>query len=298
MKLKISILLLALCTSNAFAQGWQIPYPAGTPRALNTPGTTMSKANINTFGDQLVAATSIIPGTTATSLGKAEDALFVDGQTGVTALGVRNTTAVTLAANEGANSAIGVNRYGSIYTVMNTANMGSADLTSGVAKIGHAGAAYAQYDGGIPAYGVSNETLALRSAVADKYMPLTTDRFGRLIALPYAPSDQTWHACGTSTAVTSDVVIKASAGATSRIYVTGINCKNTSATVGTTIDFKDAATVISVGGISSSQATAAGSFSTTFPVPLRGTANTALNFAANVAVTSLTCCGVGYTATN
>jgi hypothetical protein len=42
----------------------------------------------------------------------------------------------------------------------------------------------------------------------------------------------------------------------------------------------------------------AGSFNATFPTPLRGSVNTALNFATNVSTSSVTCCAHGFTSTN
>jgi hypothetical protein len=41
-----------------------------------------------------------------------------------------------------------------------------------------------------------------------------------------------------------------------------------------------------------------GSFNVTFPIPLRGTVNTAVNFATNTATTSVVCCAHGYTSGN
>lgn len=122
------------------------------------------------------------------------------------------------------------------------------------------------------------------------------DLDGRTIT-SLAPAGEMWQSCGTATATTSDVAIKA-AVASNRIYVTSITCKNTSATVATSLDFKDGTTVIAVGGISQMATTAAGSFDAAFPVPLRGTSNTALNFATNVSVSSVTCCAAGYIGVN
>jgi hypothetical protein len=144
---------------------------------------------------------------------------------------------------------------------------------------------------------VQNEAGAAKCNTAGNVCPASTDISGRILTLPGAPASKSWQACGTSTASTADVAIKA-AVASNRIYVTSLTCKNTSATTATTIDFKDATTVIAVGGISQVLAGAAGTFDATFPTPLRGTANTAFNFAANVAVTSLTCCAAGYISIN
>lgn len=148
-------------------------------------------------------------------------------------------------------------------------------------------------DVGIAVFGVAQDPLVADQALGD-YGPLKIDANGRLITTN-APAGQTFQSCGTATAVTSDVAIKA-AVASNRMYVTSITCKNTSTTVGPTLDFKDGATIVAVGGISATSATGtlSGEVDIQFPVPLRGTVNTAFNFATNTATTSVTCCIAGY----
>ena len=51
--MKKILALLLLLPSLAFGQGWQIGNPVGTPRALPTPGTVMTKANVDVYGNQL-----------------------------------------------------------------------------------------------------------------------------------------------------------------------------------------------------------------------------------------------------
>lgn len=73
---------------------------------------------------------SVIPGTTATELGKAEDAAHTSGDTGVMALGVRNTANSTLSGTDGDYSPIavdimsgpisGVRRSSTVLTDINT----------------------------------------------------------------------------------------------------------------------------------------------------------------------------------
>lgn len=104
-------------------------------------------------------------------------------------------------------------------------------------------------------------------------------------------------ACGTATASTADVAIKA-AVASNKIYVTSIQCSNSSATTATNINFKDGTTVVAVGGVSQMATTADGAFVVEFPVPLKGTTNTALNFNTAVSVSSVVCCAQGYTSVN
>ncbi len=142
---------------------------------------------------------------------------------------------------------------------------------------------------------VTESAITAKTSTTGDWGVTAGDMGGRPV-ITYAPAGETWQSCGTATASTADTAIKASV-ASNRIYVTNITCKNTSATVASSLDFKDGTTVIAVGGISQMAAGAAGSFDATFPVPLRGTSATALNFATNISVSSVTCCASGYVST-
>lgn len=74
---------------------------------------------------------------------------------------------------------------------------------------------------------------------------------------------------------TTDVAVRAAAGAGVRNYITGIQFKNTSATA-SEIVIKDGATIVWRGHVSASMTVSDGF---TFNPPLRGTANTAVNVA-------------------
>ena len=63
-----------------------------------------------------VEVAAFVPGTSATSLGKAEDAAHASGDTGVMLLGVRNESAASLSDTQGDYSPIGVGRYGNVFT--------------------------------------------------------------------------------------------------------------------------------------------------------------------------------------
>lgn len=172
------------------------------------------------------------------------------------------------------------------------ANINGANLTVGTAAVDAAGRIH-----------VRSQLLARTSEPTGVASGASVfglaDIFGRQVTALYSIPELTWQSCGTATGVTSDVAIKA-AVASNRIYVTSVSCKNTSTTVGPTLDFKDGSTVISVGGIPATSATGllTGGFTTTFPVPLKGTVNTAFNFATNTATTSVVCCAAGYTSGN
>lgn len=81
--------------------------PAGT----NAIGKLAANSGVD-IGD--VDVTSVIPGTTATSLGKAEDAGHTSGDTGVMALAVRRDADTTLADTTGDYAPLQVNAAGSL----------------------------------------------------------------------------------------------------------------------------------------------------------------------------------------
>lgn len=172
-----------------------------------------------------------------------------------------------------------------------------ANTSQGILKIEDAVASTG--DSGVPIFGELQSALSVDAASGD-YGRLKLGLDGRLITAP-APAGETFQSCGTATAVTSDVAIKASV-ASNRIYVTSIQCKNTSSTTGSNMDFKDGSTIIAVGSIGEFTIAAAGNaanyFALTFPVPLRGTSATAFNFATNTEVSSVTCCAQGYISVN
>lgn len=92
LNLKLFLLLISLVVPPlAFAES-----PLVTVEAIQTP-------------------IAVIPGTGATSLGKAEDAPHVSGDTGVLGLAVRNEGQSALSGTEGDNTPLGVSRTGILY---------------------------------------------------------------------------------------------------------------------------------------------------------------------------------------
>lgn len=117
---------------------------------------------------------------------------------------------------------------------------------------------------------------------------LITDLVGKLITSPYAPSDLTWQGTGSKTD-TSDLAVKAAAGSGVRNYITSIIVANTSST-DTTVIVKDGSTEICrVPAPANSGAVLQ------FPVPLKGTANTAVNIASAASVSTMYITAAGYT---
>lgn len=103
----------------------------------------------------------------------------------------------------------------------------------------------------------------------------------------------TWLACGTATASTGDVAIKA-ALTNAFIYVSSVTCASSDADNSTNINFKDGTTVIAVGAVNQMAATSAGSFAATFPVPLKTSKNAAFNFNTAISTSSVVCCATGW----
>ena len=84
-------------------------------------------AGTNNIGD--VDVLSIVPGTGATNLGKAEDAVHSDGDTGVMALAVRNDDVAALSGTDGDYSPLQVNAAGALYTSDASGEAGSILVT-------------------------------------------------------------------------------------------------------------------------------------------------------------------------
>lgn len=230
-----------------------------------------------------------IPGTTGISLGKAEDAAHTSGDVGVMALTQRNTSFATLTSNDGDYSAIATAATGAIFCALDTQAYGGT------------GSPMANEDSAIA------DTKALMMAGAITQDPITSDQNanndaahlkvtrGGKLQVAFAPATEYWKSCGTATAVTSDVAIKASV-ASNKIYVSSISCKNSSTTQNTNLDFKDGTTTFAEGAIGAfvTGTSQPGTYTTHFPVPAQLTSATAFNFATNTATSSVTCCANGY----
>ena len=90
------------------------------------------------------AVTSVIPGTAATNLGKAEDAAHTSGDVGVMALGVRNNTASALAGTDGDYIPLTTDTNGALWTSLATKLDSTNDsITAVVASGGIAAGAIA-----------------------------------------------------------------------------------------------------------------------------------------------------------
>jgi hypothetical protein len=261
---------------------------AGADGKLRFPSCSASGASA-VSGTVNVVAT---PG--AASFLQNEDAAIASGQTGMVPLAVQNETQQTFSATVADAVPMGADRYGTQQFSPQQYGASAGSFLLGAVRTEDGPIADGQAT--MLSSFITQDPLSVDQGAAGDVAIPKVDRVGRQI-FTMAPAGESFQACGTATATTADVAIKA-AVASNRMYVTAITCKNTSATVATSLDFKDATTVMAVGGISQMAAGAAGSFTATFPVPLRGTVNTALNFATNVSVSSVTCCASGYVSVN
>lgn len=138
----------------------------------------------------------------------------------------------------------------------------------------------------------STERAAVASADVAR---LVCDLVGKLITLPYANPENFLSGKTAAMTGTADTAVLAAAGAGVRNYVTSLIIVNDHATVGTEVVIKDGTTELLRVYVPALNGTAGPNTVTiTLPVPLRGTANTAIN-AANVTTGSNTyVAAIGY----
>lgn len=219
-----------------------------------------------------------------------EDEAFSNTQALMMSGGVNNRSQSVFNSTNGDATPFGVGDYGEL-----AISMSPGSQTFANSAIQAEDAAVGASSGVVMAGAQREDALTANTGTSGDATPLKTDSSGRLITT-MAPMGETFQSCGTATASTADVAIKA-AVASNRMYVTGVTCASSDADNATNINFKDGSTVIAVGGVNQMATTSAGTFTATFPVPLRGTSNTALNFNTAVSTSSVICCASGYIST-
>lgn len=117
---------------------------------------------------------------------------------------------------------------------------------------------------------ISSENSAVTTA---RQVQLVADLVGKLITLPYANPENFVSGVTAAITDTTNTSVIASAGGSLRNYVTQILVTNSHATVSTVVEIRDGATTVLYRGYALA---AGGGFSVTLPVPLRGTAATAV----------------------
>lgn len=132
-----------------------------------------------------------------------------------------------------------------------------------------------------------------RTAVANADISYALgDLLGKQVVLPYAVPELFVSGLATLTG-TGDTSVIGAGGAGVRNYITSLSASNTSATA-TRVDFKDGTTI----QVSFYVAASGGGAAQSFPVPLRGTANTAFQAALSAGVTDVRVSAQGYKAAN
>jgi len=222
-----------------------------------------------------------------------EDSASASGDPGTAILGVVNATGTTFSSTGGDFTNIALNVSGGQQVVLDS-NF-SNGLNTNLLKIEDTATADGQTGAAVFAR-VKGDFAA--SAADGDYGHFNVDLDGRLAVNPWgADTSETGSSCGTATASTSDVAIKA-AVASNRIYVGSITCSSSDADNATNINFKDGSTVVAVGGVSQMATASDGTFTATFNPPLRGTVNTAFNFNTAVSTSSVICCANWFTSGN
>lgn len=118
---------------------------------------------------------SIIPGTTATELGKAEDAAHATGHVGVMPLAVRNDADTALAGTTLDYIPLGTDSLGRLRTITQAVTPGTAATNLGKAE----DAAHASGDTGVMNLAVRNDGQTPLAANGD-YIPMVTDEFNAI----------------------------------------------------------------------------------------------------------------------
>jgi len=287
--------------SNAGTFAVQVSSIAAGSNAIGKLATN-SGVNIGNIGQVL----QVTPGTTASDLGKAEDAAHASGDTGVMMLAVRKDTAAALATTDGDYIPLTTDATGYLYVTVGGSALPTGAATSAKQDtiIGYVdgvetllssidatqtGVAHDAADAGNP-FKVGAKATTSLSALTMVASADRTNLFagvdGVLITRPNCNledvvQERTTNTDGASTAFASGL---AAPGAGIRLWVKSVTISNSSASF-CTVDLRDGA---------------AGSVLWTFPVPatggvthnfdppLRLTANTALAFDASAATTTLT----------
>jgi len=104
----------------------QVDVVASLPAGSAAIGKLAANSGVD-IGD--VDVTSVVPGTGATNLGKAEDAAHSSGDVGVMSLAVRNDDVAALGGADGDYAPLQVNAAGSLYTTDATGEAGSILVT-------------------------------------------------------------------------------------------------------------------------------------------------------------------------
>lgn len=123
--------------------------------------------------------TGLVPGTTASSLGKAEDAAHTSGDVGVMALSVRQNAAAALGGTDADYQPLITDASGMLW--VNAGAVGTITPGTAASSLGKAeDAGHSSGDVGVMALAVRQDTAAALGGTDADYLPLITDATGRL----------------------------------------------------------------------------------------------------------------------
>jgi hypothetical protein len=215
-----------------------------------------------------VDVTSVVPGTAATNLGKAEDAVHTSGDVGVMALAVRTDTPINRSGTDGDYEPLQISD-GRLWVVPDGRVAHDAVDAGNPVKIG----------------GIARDEDAASVANADRVNGYF-DTQGRLIVAK-APKEELLD--GTASATdTSDTAVIAAQGAGFRVYVTALIISNESSTNAAVLIKSATTTRLRVPAPANSGAVI------NFDPPVRLGDNEAFNFASSASVTTMHVSAVGF----
>ena len=187
--------------------------------SLTTSTASIGKLAANSgvdIGD--VDVTSIVPGTGATNLGKAEDAIHVSGDTGVMALAVRKDTATNMADADGDYTPLLTDGNGRLHVFFGNSTIGvtAAGLTAMANAVKNEDTAAADLDYGIPTLAVRKATPANTSGTDGDYefLQMSDGRVWTSAVIESAITDNAAFTDGTSKVFMSGFVYDETAGTT------------------------------------------------------------------------------------
>lgn len=254
--------LAALNTKVTACNTGAVVISSALPAGTNAIGKLSANSGVDIGDVDVTTVGTITPGTAASNLGKAEDAVHASGDVGVFSLWVANETQTTLAANgdyigEARDTKWNAMVVGNI--AHDTADAGNPIKNGGVATI--------------------TEQAAV-SASGDRVNAAFTSTGKQIVAPFSSPEYFVSGAITTAMTATTSTSLVAAPGASLRNYITTIVVSNSHATVGTDVVIQDGS-----GGTTLMTIPAAalyGGAVINLPVPLRQpTTNTAI-FCANV----------------
>lgn len=288
MKRIILLIALILAPALSFAQTNAQQNEAGTSYLPNA-GNISSNIAVDRALRQIVTLSAGVA--SVNNPVKNEDTAQTSGDAGIPALAVRNEGTTSFADSNLDYSFLGVNRFGGLYVEMASDHQFAGNSTS---LLKNEDSVSASGDAGVGIFGVLRSALVAPAAASD-YSFLQQDESGRLIT-SLSPAAESFTSCSASATGVVDVAIK-EAVASNRIYVTSISCANTAGAVSTELAIDDGATLMDVGYVSS---TTLGEsvWTKTYPVPLRGSVNTALNVKPTTTASATRCCAQGYISVN